>query len=82
MSPNTLALKQHGRVTMKYRLNCSVCPQIDARQQEKVIREGFEELIQDNDFVVVEGTGHIGEKLIVAAMNLSRAFALPPQGLQ
>lgn len=36
---------------------------MDARQQKKVVRDGFEELIQSNDFVVVEGTGHTGKNL-------------------
>ena len=40
-------------------LSCS--SQIDPQHQATVIREGFEELIQSNDFVVVEGTGHTGE---------------------
>lgn len=40
-------------------LSCS--SQIDPQHQAKVIREGFEELIESNDFVVVEGTGHTGE---------------------
>lgn len=38
--------------------------QIDVLHQEKVIREGFEELVQNNDFVVVEGTGHTGESRV------------------
>lgn len=40
-------------------LSCS--SQIDRQYQAKVVREGFEELIENNDFVVVEGTGHTGE---------------------
>lgn len=35
--------------------------QIDHGQQEKLIQDGFRELMQNNDFVVVEGTGHTGE---------------------
>lgn len=30
-------------------------------QQQKLVQDSFEELIQSNDFVVVEGTGHTGE---------------------
>lgn len=50
---------RRGRL-QRYRV--CVSPQIDARQQEEVIQRGFEELIQENDFVVVEGTGHTGER--------------------
>ncbi len=45
-------------------------PQIDARRQDEVIREGFEELIQENDFVVVEGTGHTGGLGVFSATRL------------
>lgn len=38
--------------------------QIDPRQQKKLVQDGFEDLIQENDFVVVEGTGHSGESKI------------------
>eukprot|EP00752_Nemacystus_decipiens_P004793 g4361.t1 len=49
---------------------------IDPRHQEKVIREGFEELIQDHDFVVVEGTGHIGVGSVVGMNNADVAKLL------
>lgn len=42
-------------------IRCVCSSQIDILHQKKVIREGFEELVQNNDFVVVEGTGHTGE---------------------
>eukprot|EP00903_Cladosiphon_okamuranus_P008206 g7901.t1 len=50
--------------------------EIDGRHQEKLIREGFEELIQDHDFVVVEGTGHIGVGSIVGMNNADVAKLL------
>ncbi|CAM9323253.1 unnamed protein product [Laminaria digitata] len=49
---------------------------IDPQQQAKVIREGFEELIESNDFVVVEGTGHTGVGSIVGMNNADVASLL------
>lgn len=49
-------------------------PQIDARQQGEAIREGFEKLINENAFVVVEGTGHTGGW--VGVLSVARLFPL------
>ncbi|CAN0134771.1 unnamed protein product [Pylaiella littoralis] len=49
---------------------------IDILHQKKVIREGFEELVQNNDFVVVEGTGHTGVGSVVGMNNADVASLL------
>ncbi|CAM9265552.1 unnamed protein product [Scytosiphon promiscuus] len=49
---------------------------VDDRQQKKVIRDGFEELIQSNEFVVVEGTGHTGVGSVVGMNNADVASFL------
>ncbi|CAM9411832.1 unnamed protein product, partial [Hapterophycus canaliculatus] len=49
---------------------------VDARQQKKVIRDGFEKLIKSNDFVVVEGTGHTGVGSVVGMNNADVASFL------
>lgn len=60
MSPLIL----HKGYTREY-LDDKINPQTERRR----IREGFEELVESNDFVVVEGTGHTGVGSIVGLNN-------------